>query len=164
MIGTEIDLRTISSLNQLKIFTSGLGDQISVDQQIEIKLFVDDENAESVSGAYVKIITDENSLVIPDVIKTKSDGSAIFHLTAFEGPDISFEIIATAEGYAEGKDTFTVNVDTSQRMFNAIDLELPDWIIYIFIGGILMVGVVVFMFLKKSKTNLEEDWEDEEEI
>ena len=164
VIGTEIDLRTISSLNQLKIFTSGLGDQISVDQQIEIKLFVDDENAESVSGAYVKIITDENSLVIPDVIKTKSDGSAIFRLTAFEGPDISFEIIATAEGYAEGKDTFTVNVDTSQRMFNAIDLELPDWIIYIFIGGILMVGVVVFMFLKKSKTNLEEDWEDEEEI
>ena len=164
MVGTEIDLRTISSLNQLKIFTSGLGDQISVDQQIEIKLFVDDENAESVSGAYVKIITDENSLVIPDVIKTKSDGSAIFRLTAFEGPDISFEIIATAEGYAEGKDTFTVNVDTSQRMFNAIDLELPDWIIYIFIGGILMVGVVVFMFLKKSKTNLEEDWEDEEEI
>ena len=164
VIGTEIDLRTISSLNQLKIFTSGLGDQISVDQQIEIKLFVDDENAESVSGAYVKIITDENSLAIPDVIKTKSDGSAIFRLTAFEGPDISFEIIATAEGYAEGKDTFTVNVDTSQRMFNAIDLELPDWIIYIFIGGILMVGVVVFMFLKKSKTNLEEDWEDEEEI
>ena len=163
VIGTEIDLRTISSLNQLKIFTSGLGDQISVDQQIEIKLFVDDENAESVSGAYVKIITDENSLVIPDVIKTNSDGSAIFSLTAFEGPNISFEIIATAEGYAEGKNTFTVNVDTSQRMFNPIDLELPEWIIYILIGGILMVGVVVFMFLKKSKTDLE-DWEDEEEI
>ena len=164
VVGTELDLTTSSSLNQLKIFTSGLGDQISVDQQIEIKLFVDDENAESVSGAYVKIITDENSLVIPDVITTKSDGSAIFRLTAFEGPAISFEIIATAEGYAEGKDTFTVNVDTSQRMFNAIDLELPDWIIYIFIGGILMVGVVVFMFLKKSKTNLEEEWEYEEEI
>ena len=96
-------------------------------------------------------------MVIPDVIKTNSDGSAIFSLTAFEGPNISFDIIATAEGYAEGKDTFTVNVDTSQRMFNAIDLELPEWIIYILIGGILMVGVVVFMFLKKSKTDLEEE-------
>ena len=102
-------------------------------------------------------------MVIPDVIKTNSDGSAIFSLTAFEGPNISFEIIATAEGYAEGKNTFTVNVDPSQRMFNPIDLELPEWIIYILIGGILMVGVVVFMFLKKSKTDLE-DWEDEEEI
>jgi len=27
-----------------------------------------------------------------------------------------------------------------------------------------MVGVVVFMFLKKSKTDLEEEWEDEEEL
>ena len=164
VIGTELDLTTSSSLNQLKIFTSGLSDQIPTDQQIEIKLFVDDENAESVSGASVKIITDENSLVIPDVIKTNSDGSAIFSLTAFEGPNISFDIIATAEGYAEGKDTFTVNVDTSQRMFDAIDLELPEWIIYILIGGILMVVVLVFMFLKKSKTDLEEEWEDEEEI
>jgi hypothetical protein len=42
-------------------------------------------------------------------------------------------------------------------MFNTIDLELPEWIIYILIGGILMVGVVVFMFLKKSKTDLEEE-------
>ena len=141
-----------------------MSDQILTDQQIEIKLFVDDENAESVSGASVKIITDDNSMVIPDVIKTNSDGSAIFSLTAFEGPNISFDIIATAEGYAEGKDTFTVNVDTSQRMFDAIDLELPEWIIYILIGGILMVVVLVFMFLKKSKTDLEEEWEDEEEI
>jgi len=164
VVGTELDLTTSSSLNQLKIFTSGLSDQIPADQQIEIKLFVDDENAESVSGASVKIITDENSLVIPDVIKTNSDGSAIFSLTAFEGPNISFDIIATAEGYAEGKDTFTVNVDTSQRMFDAIDLELPEWIIYIIIGGILMVGVIVVMFLKKSNTDLEEEWEDEEEI
>ena len=99
---------------------------------------------------------------MPDVIKTNSDGSAIFSLTALEGPNISFYIIATAEGYAEGKDTFIVNVDTSQRMFDAIDLELPKCIIYILIGGILMV--VVFMFLKKSKTDLEEEWEDEEEI
>jgi len=27
-----------------------------------------------------------------------------------------------------------------------------------------MVGVVVFLFLKKSKVDLEEEWEDEEEI
>jgi len=27
-----------------------------------------------------------------------------------------------------------------------------------------MVGVIVFMFLKKSKVNLEEEWEEEEEL
>ncbi len=47
-------------------------------------------------------------------------------------------------------------------MLGSIDLELPEWIIYIVIAGILMVGVVVFMFLKKSKTDIEEEWEDEE--
>jgi len=31
-------------------------------------------------------------------------------------------------------------------------------------GGILMLGVVVFMFLRKSKTDLEEEWEEEEEL
>ena len=49
-------------------------------------------------------------------------------------------------------------------MINSIDLELPEWIIYIVIGGILMVGVVVFMFLRKSKPDLEEEWEEEEEL
>ncbi|MCE2614767.1 MAG: hypothetical protein LVO36_02560, partial [Nitrosopumilus sp. (ex Thoosa mismalolli)] len=91
-------------------------------------------------------------------------GSAIVSLTAFEGPSISFDIIATAEGYAEGKDSFTVNVDAPQQTFDAIDLELPEWIIYIVIGGILMVGVAVFMFLKKSKSQIEEEWEEEEEL
>ena len=103
-------------------------------------------------------------MITPEVVRTSSDGSAIVSLTAFEGPDISFEIIATAEGYAEGQDSFTVNVDAPNKVFDSIDLELPEWIIYIVVGGILMVGVVVFMFLRKTKTNLEEEWEEEEEL
>ena len=128
-------------------------------------MFVDDENADSIPGASIQILTnEEEALVSPNVVRTSSDGSAIVSLTAFKGPNISFEIIATAEGYAEGKDTFTVNVDAPDQTFDAIDLELPDWIIYIVIGGIVMVGVIVFMFLRKSKTNLEEEWEEEEEL
>jgi len=127
-------------------------------------LFVDDENASPVSGASIKITTVDDVLIAPEVVRTGSDGSAIVSLTAFEGPSISFDIIATAEGYAEGQDTFIVNVDAPERVFDAIDLELPEWIIYIIIGGILMVGVVVVMFLRKSKGELEEEWEEEEEI
>ena len=102
--------------------------------------------------------------VTPDVVRTSSDGSAIVSITAFEGPNISFDIIATAEGYAEGKESFTVSVDAPDKVFDSIDLELPEWIIYIVVGGILMVGVVVFMFLRKTKTNLEEEWGEEEEL
>jgi hypothetical protein len=162
--GTSIVINSASSQSQLQIFTGGLSEEISVDKPVEFKLFVDDENAQSVSGVSIKIITDDDVLITPDVVRTSSDGSAILSLTAFEGPNISFDIIATAEGYAEGMDTFTVNVDAPEKMFDSIDLELPEWIIYIVIGGILMVGVVVFLFLKKSKTDVEEDWEEEEEI
>jgi len=160
--GTSIVINTASSQAQLQIFTGGLSEEIPVDEPIEFRLFVDDENAESISGVSLKIISDDDVLITPEVVRTGSDGSAIISLTAFEGPLISFDIIATAEGYAEGKDTFTVNVDAPERMFDSIDLELPEWIIYIVIGGILMVGVVVIMFLRKSKSDLEEEWEDEE--
>jgi len=162
--GTSIVINSASSQSQLQIFTGGLSEEIPVDKPIEFKLFVDDENAESVSGVSIKIITDDDVLITPDVVRTSSDGSAILSLTAFEGPNISFDIIATAEGYAEGMDTFTVNVNAPEKMFDSIDLELPEWIIYIVIGGILMVGVVVFLFLKKSKTDIEEEWDEEEEI
>ncbi|MEX0863151.1 hypothetical protein [Nitrosopumilus sp.] len=163
--GTSLLINTASSQTQLQVFTGGLDNEIPVDTPIEFRLFVDDDNADSISGASIKIVANEEDVLItPNVIRTSSDGSAILSLTALKGPNISFDIIATAEGYAEGKDSFTVNVDAPEQTFNAIDLELPEWIIYIVIGGILMVGVIVIMFLRKSKTDLEEEWEEEEEL
>ncbi|WP_255458347.1 hypothetical protein [Nitrosarchaeum sp. AC2] len=162
VIGTESEISTDSSLTKLKIFTSGLVDQIPVDKPVEIKLFIDDENAESVAGASIKINTDGNSLVVPDVIQTGPDGSAVVRLTATNGPSISLNLIATAEGYSEGKDTLTINVDSPDKTLNTVDLDLPEWIVYVIIAAILLIGVLVVLFLKKSKTPLEEDWEEEE--
>jgi hypothetical protein len=163
--GTSSTLSTSSSQTQLQISTGGLSGEIPVDTPIEFKLFVDDENADSISGASLKIITNSSdALITPEVVRTNSDGSALVSLTALTGPIIEFKIIATAEGYAEGENSFIVNVDAPEKVFDSIDLELPEWIIYIVIGGILMVGVVVFLFLRKSKTDLEEEWEDEEEL
>ena len=162
--GTSYVINTASSQTQLQIFTGGLATEVKVDEPIEFRLFVDDENAQAVPNASVKITTEDDVVISPDVVRTSSDGSAIVSLTAYEGPSISFDIIATAEGYAEGQDSFTVNVDAPEPAFDAIDLELPEWIIYIVIAGILMVGAVVFMFLKKSKANIEEEWEEEEEL
>ena len=162
VIGTGDEISTDSSFTQLKISTSGLADLIPVDQPVEIKLFIDDENAESVSGASIKIETDGNSLVTPDVIRTGSDGSAVVRLTATNGPSISLNLIATAEGYSEGKDTLTINVDSPDKTLNPVDLNLPEWIVYVIIAAILLIGVLVVLFLKKSKAPLEEEWEEEE--
>ncbi|MEX2193620.1 MAG: hypothetical protein WD717_09630 [Nitrosarchaeum sp.] len=162
VIGTDDEISTGSSLTQLKIFTSGLDELIPVDKPVEFKLFIDDENAESVAGASIKIETDGNSLVNPDVIRTGPDGSAVVSLTATNGPSISLNLIATAEGYSEGKDTLTINVDSPDKTLNAVDLQLPEWIVYVIIAAILLIGVLVVLFLKKSKVPLEEEWEEEE--
>ena len=162
VIGTEGEISTTSSLTQLKIFTSGLEELIPVDQPTEIKLFIDDENAESVAGASIKIETDGNSSVNPDVVRTGPDGSAVVSITATNGPSISLNLIATADGYSEGKDTLTINVDAPDKTLNAVDLQLPEWIVYVIIVAILLIGVLVVLFLKKSKAPLEEEWEEEE--
>jgi hypothetical protein len=162
VIGTEDEVSTGSSLTQLEISSSGLPELIPVDKPVEIKLFVDDENAESVAGASITIETDGNSIVTPSVIRTASDGSAVVSLTATNGPTISLNLVATAEGYMEGKDTLAINVDSPDKTLNAVDLELPEWIVYVIIAAILLIVVLVVLFLKKSKAPVEEEWEDEE--
>ena len=162
--GTSSAINISSSQTQLQIFTGGLSNEIPVDEPIEFKLFVDDGNKQSVSGVSLKITTNDAAMITPDVVRTSSDGSATISITAYEGPQITFDIIATAEGYAESIETFTVNVDAPDKTIDVIDLELPEWIVYIIIGGILLVGVIVFMFLKKSKPTSDEEWEEDEQI
>ncbi|HSB83565.1 MAG TPA: hypothetical protein VLD64_03665, partial [Nitrosarchaeum sp.] len=161
VIGTEDQISTGSSLIKLKISTSGLTDKIPIDKPIDIKLFIDDENAASVAGASIKITSDGNSQVTPDVVRTGPDGGAVISLTATNGPSISLDLIATAEGYSEGKDTLTINVDAPDKTLNPVDLQLPEWIIYVIIAAILLIGVLVVLFLKKSKAPIEEEWEEE---
>jgi len=161
VVGTEDQISTGSSLTKLKIYASGLDDKIPIDKPVDIKLFIDDENAESVAGASIKINSDGNSQVTPDVVRTGPDGSAIISLTATNGPNISLDLIATAEGFSEGKDTITINVDAPDKTLNPVDLQLPEWIIYVIIAAILLIGVLVVLFLKKSKAPIEEEWEEE---
>lgn len=162
VIGTEDQVSTDSSLTKLKIFASGLDDKIPVDKPVDIKLFIDDENAQSVAGASIKITSDVNSQVTPNVIRTGPDGSAVISLTATNGPSISLDLVATAEGYSEGKDTLTINVDSPDKTLNRVDLALPEWIVYVIIAAILLICVLVVLFLKKSKAPIEEEWEEEE--
>jgi len=162
VIGTEGEISTDSSFTQLKISTSGLADLIPVDKPVEIKLFIDDANTESVAGASIQIETDGNSTVYPTVVRTGPDGSAVVSLTATNGPSVSLNLIATAEGYSEGKDTLTINVDSPNKNSSAVSLQLPEWIVYVIIAAILLIGVLVVLILKKSKVPLEEEWEEEE--
>ncbi len=110
-----------------------------------------------ISEASIKISVNFKKSIDYSYVRTCSDGSAIVSLIVIRDVDISFDIITTAERYAKEKDSFTVHVNTLEKVSNEIDLELSEWIIHIVIGKILMIGVVMFMFLRRSKSNLEEE-------
>ena len=126
-------------------------------------MYVDDQYLESVPGAALKIVADENGTVTPTNIQTEADGSAkIYFIPSRESEIFSFEIFATAEGYVADKKTFTYTVAIDGSGNGGFALGVPDWLIYLGVGIFVIIIVVMVIFLKKPKRAVEE--EDELEL
>jgi len=165
IIGSEVEIDVSSSLAKLKIFTSGLDTPITENEFRELKLFVDDENAESVDGALINFETDSNVTITPSNVRTGADGSATVNLQAINGPQGIFTIFASAEGYAGGEETFTLDVispDTTS--IGTIELELPEFTLYFVLAAIGVIISMVVVFLRKKNTTNEEEYEEELDI
>jgi hypothetical protein len=164
VVGTETEITTTTSSSGLSIFTSGLVEPMPLGQEIQVKIFVDNALSESVAGAVVKIIPNENATTTVDVVRTTADGSATFGLVALNGPEISINFEASAPGYKDGGRTLGILVDVPSGSLAEINAE---WIVYLIIGGIAVVAVVIGLFLKKSKEVIDEEeepWEDVDDI
>jgi len=164
VVGTETEITTSTSSSSLSIFTSGLVEPMPLGKEIQVKIFVDNALSESVAGAVVKIITNENATTTVDVVRTTADGSATFGLVALNGPEIILDFEASAPGYKDGGRTLGILVDVPTGSLAEINAE---WIVYLIIGGIAVVAVVIGLFLKKSKEEIDEEeepWEDVDDI
>jgi hypothetical protein len=163
VVGGNSTINTSTSSSSLSIFTSGLVEPMPVNEEVQVKIFVDDDLADSIAGATVTITPNVNATVSTTVVRTGSDGSATFGLTAINGPEITLNFEAKAEGYKDGKKKIDILVDTPAGGVQSV--QLPQELVYVIIGGVAIVAVVVGLFLKKSKEPLDEDeepWEDED--
>ncbi len=154
-----------STASTLSIFTSGLVEPIPVNREIQVKVFVDDDDAESIAGAKISIMPNENATSSVDLVRTGPDGSATFGVTASTGPEITIDFIVQAEGYKDGTDSVDIIVDYDPQAGALANLNLPPELVYVIIGGIAVVVIVVVLFLRKSKEAIEEEeepWEDED--
>ena len=154
---------TVTSSSAMSVYTSGLTEPIPLNQDIPVNIFVDDDFSDYVAGAIVKITAGQNATVAPSQVRTGSDGSATFNLKATGGPEITLNFAITAEGYQDSKQKLGIIVDVPENGVVA-EFDLPQELIYVIIGGIVVVGVVVGLFLKRSKEPIEEDepWEEED--
>jgi hypothetical protein len=165
VVGDKATITASSTASSLSIFTSGLIEPIPVNQEIQVKVFVDDDFAESIAGARITIIPNENVTASIDMVRTGADGSATFGLTALTGPEVSVDFVLQAEGYIDGEETLDIIVDYDPSDGSLTSLNLPQELVYVIIGGIVIVIIVVVLFLKKSKEPLEDEeepWEDDD--
>ena len=165
LVGGVAMITASSTASSLSIFTSGLVEPIPVNQEIQVKVFVDDDFADSVAGARISILPNENATTSTDLIRTGPGGSATFGLTALTGPEVSVDFTVQAEGYIDGEDSIDIIVDYDPAKNSIANLNLPQELVYVIIGGIVVVVIVVVLFLKKSKEPMEDEeepWEDED--
>jgi hypothetical protein len=165
VIGTQTKISTISNDPKLKIFAEGIESSLNIGEPTELTVFVDDDSANSVPGASVKFVTDAGVTVTPANTRTDETGSVTVDVTVTEGELVSIQILASASGYSDGKQSFDYTVDGSSM--GSLQLGLPDWVLYVGVAAMVGIAAVLVVFLKKPKAGSEDEddeYEYEEEI
>jgi len=158
VLGSQTKISTVSNEPKLMIFADGITTPLNIGEPKKLKIFIDDENAESVPGAMIKFVTAPGVTVTPANTRTDETGMANVDITANEGELVSIEILASASGYSDGKESFDYTVAGSSG--NSLVLGLPEWVVYVGVAAMVGIAVVIVVFLKKPKS---ENSEDEEE-
>lgn len=158
VIGSETKISTASNDPKLKIFADGVEGPLDIGKPTELTIFIDDENANSVSGAMIKFVTDPGIIITPENTRTDDSGMAKVDLIANEGELVSFQILASASGYSDGKQSFDYQVAGGSGP--GLVLGLPDWVLYVGLAAVVGIAAVLVVFLKKPKPEMEDDEED----
>ncbi|AJZ75259.1 hypothetical protein [Candidatus Nitrosotenuis cloacae] len=156
IVGAESDVLVKTLVTKLKISVGSVSEPVTLEQPTQMKIYVDDEEDNSVGGATIRVVS-ADSTISPEVLTTGDDGSATIQFNAKKSPKMSLQILASAEGYTE--DSKAVEFEVAQ-VVEETKTELPDWVIYGAIAGVIAIGGGIFAFLRNPKKKLQED-EDE---
>ncbi|MBI5697570.1 MAG: hypothetical protein HZC29_03550, partial [Thaumarchaeota archaeon] len=156
IVKAESDITVKTLVTKLKISVGSVVEPVLLDQPTEMKIYVDDEEENSIGGATLRIVSADSS-ISPEVITTSDDGSATIRFNPQKSPRIALQVLASAEGYSEDSERFEFEVTEAVETKKT---ELPDWVIYGAIAGVVAIGVGIFAFLRDPKRKKQED-EDE---
>jgi hypothetical protein len=156
IIAAESDILVKTLVTKLKISIGSVSEPIMIEQPTQMKIYVDDEEDNSVGGATIRVVS-ADSTISPEVLTTSDDGSATIQFNAQKSPKMSLQILASAEGYTE--DSKAIEFQVTEPIMEK-KTELPDWIIYGAIAGVVAIAGGIFAFLRNPKKKIQED-EDE---
>ena len=154
VLQSEAELSVMPYVAKLKIYVEPIATPLVSNQDVPVKIFVDDQYNVPVEGAIVRLATDINGTATPDSSGTDSAGGTTFIFKALQGKTTSFTVHASKSGYEDG--TKTIDLDV---------LFVPgfevNWILYVGMGGAIAgVAVVAIFFLRKPKEMSEDEQEE----
>lgn len=153
IVGAKEELEAKSPVTKLKVSIGSVNEPLQVDQPTELKIYVDDEEQNSVGGATLRVVSDDSS-ISPNVVTTSNDGSAVIKLNAKQAPKMSLQVLASAEGFTGEEKTFEFEVSP---VVDESKTELPEWVIYAGVGAVVAIGAGMFLGLRKPKKQEDED-------
>jgi cytoskeletal protein RodZ len=149
---TEVTVKPF--VPKLKISVDPIATPLVSNNDVDVKIFVDDQANHPQEGVTVNFNTDTNSTATPASAQTDSTGGASFILKALHGKGTTLTIVASKTGYPS--ETKTVNLD----VLYVPGLEI-NWILYVAMAGAVGgVAIVAVYFLRKPKELSEEEQEE----
>ncbi|MGH9910593.1 MAG: hypothetical protein ACRD32_08130, partial [Nitrososphaerales archaeon] len=130
---TEISVEP--HIPKFKISIEPIATPLVANNDVNLKVFVDNERNIPQPGATVTITTDTNSTATPSSVVTDSTGAANFVFRALHGKSTSFTVSASSAEYPTETKTTTLDV------LYVPGLEV-NWILYVAMGG-AVAGVAI---------------------
>ena len=157
--GSYITLEQFPFIKELVIFPVYPLDDVLFNEPIEIQIFVDDNYATSVGGAFVEFNA-PNSTAFPANALTNEFGELNVLFTPKVGPNASLGIKATKLGYIDDEETMIFEIADYVEADEGLIFGVPAWVLYAGVGGAIAgIVVVLLVVLRKPKVITEEEEE-----
>lgn len=139
---------------KLKISVEPIATPLVANNDVNVKILVDDQTNHAQEGVLVNLNTDTNSTASPASSMTDTTGAANFVLRAQHGKSTTLTVLASKAGYPTETKTMTLDV------LYVPGLEI-NWILYVAMGGAIAgVAIVAVYFLRKPKEISDEEQEE----
>ena len=157
--GSYVTLEQIPFIKELVIFPVYPLDDVIFNEPIEIQIFVDDNYATAIDGAFVEFNT-PNSTAFPQTALTNVDGELSVLFTPEIGPTASLGIKAVKVGYTDDEETMIFEIVGYVAEGEGLIFGVPAWVLYAGVGGAVAgIVVVLLVVLRKPKVITEEEEE-----
>ncbi len=160
---STLEVNTHPTSSNLVVSVGDLPESLKIGEPSEITVYVDDSNQNSVSD--VRVMASSNDMVEFEAkeIVTGDDGSAKLKITVTGGTQVEITLDASKKDYSDATKSFFLDASPAAGSNSLLSgFAFGPWMIYVAIAAVVIIGIFVALFFRKTKEI--EEWDEEDEI